>query len=1239
MNRALSPYLAQDRSRALAQHTLLRDPTQGSALFADLFGFTALAETLGHTHGPRRGAEELSQQLNQVYDALIAPVEALGGSVVAFAGDAITCWFDAADGTSAQRALRCAQAMQAAMHSFTGLALRVGVVSGPVRRLVVGEPMIQQFDLLAGETLTRLVAAAYLAEEGDVALDTATLTEAGVAGEEYRWRTEPATGEAFAIVRSTILDGLRYSSPEGVANEDRLPVEQLRPWLLPAVYERLQAGYGEFLTELRPAMTLFLHFSELDYDHDATSVTKLDAFVRWVQGVVTNYGGSVLHLGLGDKGSHLQAVFGAPTAQGGDARRTVAAAQVLRTPPSSLPWVPAVHVGISLGTMRAGAYGGSTRRTYGVLGDDVNLAARLMQAAGAGQVLGSDSVQQATASHFTWQPLPPLSVKGKREPVTVWALLNQGTGVVLYEPAYTLPMVGRDAERSLIEAALERARQGSGHLLGVTGEPGMGKSRLVAEAIRLAHTRGVWGVGGACQAHDTHTPYLPWHSIFRALFGLEAGATVESHLEQLERTMRELNPALLPRLPLLGVALDLPIPDNELTASLDAPQRRKAREALLVDCFTLLVRAQPSSLLFVLEDIHWADALSLELLTVVAPALAALPVLGIISYRPPEQTPTAASSEGEVVPAVRFVGLSEIHLSELSAAEARALLTARLGQGDLPSALIERIVAHAQGNPFYLEELLHYLQERRLTAADEATIEQMELPDSLHQLVLSRVDHLSERQKSTLKVASIIGRIFPVAWLLGYYPTLGVPTEVLADLEALRRLDLTPLERPDPELTYLFKHMVTHEVAYQSLPYALRATLHEQFASFLEQALVGSGELPLALLAYHYQRSENVPKKREYLRRAGDAAKAAYALPSARLYYEQLLPLLNVPAEQVEARLALGRVLEVMGEWEEAEAHVQAALALAERHEGVGWAGLAQVRAQRQLGGLSSHRRAVNEAIAWLQRAQAEAAALGDAPGARELLAEVQVELGRILWLQGAYEAARAQAETGLTLANQVGEQQTVARALNLLGNLTAIEGNLAEARALYEQSLKLRRASGERSGIAGPLNNLGVLAFRLSDYPAAHTLLTESLTLLEALGDRVNSLFPLLNLGHVLAAQGEGAQACQHYAQVLQRGQALGFRVMLPYALVGLAAEAGGRLQQGNVAAAQRAARLIGATESLLGQLEVALDGAEQAMYERTLANLRSLLPPDALESELVEGRAMTLERALAYALEEVQP
>ena len=417
-------YIPMDRRWALTRGEPLPDRARGAALFADISGFTPLTEALAKELGLQRGAEEVTRQLNQVFTALIDEVHRFRGSVIGFSGDAVTCWFDGDDGV---RATACALAIQRATTTLgtittlggttIELAIKVAIVAGPVRRLLAGDPRIQQIEVLAGRTLTELARAERLAKRGEVLVDAAIAEAFGDQLTVAEWRIDPASGNRFAVVQE--LTAPFQSCPWPDLPSDAIGETVARPWLLPSVYERVRSGKSEFLSELRPAAALFLAFGGLDYDEDERAGDKLDEFVRWTQAVLTRYDGSLVQLTIGDKGSYLYAAFGAPVAHEDDAVRAVAAALDLQSPPAELRYIADIRIGVGYGQMRAGAYGSPTQRTYGVQGRKANLAASLMQVASAG-ILCEEAIYHRAKARLNFEPLPPVKAKGQAEPVPVY---------------------------------------------------------------------------------------------------------------------------------------------------------------------------------------------------------------------------------------------------------------------------------------------------------------------------------------------------------------------------------------------------------------------------------------------------------------------------------------------------------------------------------------------------------------------------------------------------------------------------------------------------------------------------------------------------------------------------------------------------------------------------------------------------------------------------------------------------
>jgi len=391
-------YIPSDRRRALAAGRELADRVVGAALFADISGFTPLTEALARELGQQRGPEELTVLLNRISHAVIAELDRFGGDVIYFSGDAITCWLDADDGL---RATACALEMQRAMREVgtivtpagteIQLSLKIAVAVGHARRFLVGDPDVQLIDVLAGRMIDALAETEQEAATGEVLLHDSALSSLGARVLLAELRVA-ATGARYGVV-----DGLEQpvaDTPAPLLGEP-LPDAVVRPWLLPAVYERLRTGRGELLAELRPAFPVFARFSGIDYDDDPDAIPKLDDFVRQAQRILTSYGGNLLQLTLGDKGAYLYAIFGSPLAHEDDAARAAAAALELREL-EGLTAATGVQIGIANGRLRSGTYGHDRRRTFVCLGDAANLAARLMSRASPGETWVTDDVRAAT---------------------------------------------------------------------------------------------------------------------------------------------------------------------------------------------------------------------------------------------------------------------------------------------------------------------------------------------------------------------------------------------------------------------------------------------------------------------------------------------------------------------------------------------------------------------------------------------------------------------------------------------------------------------------------------------------------------------------------------------------------------------------------------------------------------------------------------------------------------------------
>jgi tetratricopeptide (TPR) repeat protein/class 3 adenylate cyclase len=918
---------------------------------------------------------------------------------------------------------------------------------------------------------------------------------------------------------------------------------------------------------------MFVRFGGIDYDNDSDAGALLDTYIRWVQGVLAHYEGFLIQLTIGDKGSYLYAAFGAPIAHDDDASRAVAAALDLQGPPAALQFIQPVQIGLSRGRMRAGAYGGMTRRTYGALGDEVNMAARLMAKAEPGQILVSQRIADAIAPHYQLAAVGLVQVKGKQAPVSVSIVLGrQQPGFQQAVTRFASPLVGRDSEIARLDRVLDDAQAGSGQVLRLQGGAGIGKSRLAAAFSARAASRGMQVAVGACQSSRQDSSYAPWRQVFRTLFGLESAgdwdievgapgtrpdppAPIADPIAHIEARVAQVNPDWLLRLPLLGDLLALPIPDNPTTAAFEPRLRQVALFALAVDLLQAWARAGP--LLVLIEDAHWMDESSRGLLLSLARVIARAPIALALVQRPPLREDRPLLPELNRLPYHQ-----QIVLGELEPEGVAALVATRLG-GQPDPLTLDLVLAQAQGHPFFTEELVHTLNElSRLQRQQDGTwtlsaatiralrdakclvkdtargtwalaptaqlvVANLGIPDSVHGVVLSRIDRLPEEHKLTLKVASVIGHMFGYDVLAHAHPTQPDQDALLDQIDLLEDRDFARMELPPPQLTYSFKHSITQEVTYTTLLEAQQRELHLAVGVILEAMQPEAVET----LAYHYHRSGVRDKLLFYLDQAARKAQREYANETALSYYQEALAL----EERWEWRKGQVEILHILGQREEEQDALRAletalhaptfdvAYLWGQYHEAVG--------------DYEAARAAVEQALA-ASRAQ------------RDKIGEMRclAQLGLIVRRQGDYERAKGWYMEALALFQSeetcsAEEAQALAKVLNGLGIVHREQGNFEQAGRCYEQAMKASRSNGDRKTEAEALNGLGVTAYYQRNFAEALNYHRAALEIRRTIGDRVGEGTSLFNIAIAIRDSGDYGQAQEYLLAALAIHQATGHR------------------------------------------------------------------------------------------------
>jgi len=472
----------------------------------------------------------------------------------------------------------------------------------------------------------------------------------------------------------------------------------------------------------------------------------------------------------------------------------------------------------------------------------------------------------------------------------------------------------------------------------------------------------------------------------------------------------------------------------------------------------------------------------------------------------------------------------------------------------------------ADGNPFFAEELVYFLRDNALitvtTEADEPrcvvsgdlTRAVQTLPDTIQGLILSRIDRLPPDKQLTLKVAAVIGRTFGFTLLRD---TLGEQMELSdqllkSHLDALTHLDLTPLEAPEPELTYIFKHIITQEAAYETLLFAQRRQLHRTVAVWYERAYQGAsdlsaGDLTLPLLVYHWHQAEDIDRERHFAGLAGKWAAAQFANIEAAGYFSRALKL--TPETDLTARydllLAREAVNDLRGE-RPAQAEDLAALAAlaGEMHDTRHGAEVA-LRQANYAEVISDYAVAL-EAV---QRAVEQATQAQDSAHT----AEAYIEWGKVFWRRGSYDEARTPLERALSLAREAQNRPAETKSLYYLGNVYLDQGNYAKAQTHFQQALEAYRAAGHRQGEADSLNNLGRIQVELGDQTVARDYYEQVLSIFRTTGDRRGETITLLNLGVLYCDMGDYATARDYHQQALGIYLTIGDRIGEAASLVNL--------------------------------------------------------------------------------------
>jgi class 3 adenylate cyclase/tetratricopeptide (TPR) repeat protein len=1155
---------------------------EGTLVSVDLSGFTRLSERL-QAKG-RAGAEELVLAVSGIYEGLIGIAERHLGDVLKFRGDALLLFF-AHDGHE-ERACRASREMQwlirktgKMMSSVGSVTLRMstGVYTGPCHFFLV-ESTHREL-IVVGPAATATIELESAASAGQILISDRTAEAL-----DPRWVGAPRKG-------SRLLRDIDDAEPTPAASDPKpAPApHELAGYIPQPLRAQLLLEAGE--AEHRQVTAAFLKYTgtdELILEGRALEVhARLSRLAQLIGELTDDLGLTWLESDIDTGGGKLYLVGGAPSSTGEDEDRMLRAVRSVIDAADDID-LP-LRAGVNRGPAFCGDIGATTRRTYAVMGDTVNLAARLTSRAEKGTILATADVLDRAHLRFETTAQPFL-MKGKERPITAY-IVGTPLGEREETPHVELPFVGRDTELARLGEAVDAARMRQQQFVEIVGEPGIGKSRLLDELKTRA--LGFTQLVGRCDAYSSASPYAVFRSLLRPLVGITPELDAAAAGAQLTPWIAAVMPDLAPMLPLLALPLGAevePTPESEQIE----PQFRRARLHEAVASFLSRVLLMPT--LVVIEDAHWIDDASRDLILHLTRTAEPRPWLVSLTRRPQGLPFIDPAVDGHVA----------LELDSVGAEAARALAIAAAGDDAFGPDVVNAIVERSAGNPLYIRELV---------AASRGAQDVASLPDSIETLILARMDTLAPEDRFLLRNASVIGAAFELDLVAA---SLEDTLTDVADLERWDRLGEFVTWEGAGSLR--FRHDLFRAVAYEGLSFRRRREMHARIARILEERAGAATDEVADLLSLHYDRAENYGKTWTYSVAAGRRARDRSANVEATDLFQRAIGVgVNAGAEAAaiaEVAEALGDVAELTARYDQAESAYALARKLV-REDAITQThllrkeGILRERGGRYSDALRRYGSALSvledapdsvektrsradvelayagvkyrqgrfaDAREWAERAAANAAEGDDRTrlahayyiahiaavdsGARDpehrdaalaILEEVgdlarltnlQNNVGIEAYFDGRWDEAIDWYRLSGESARRVGDIVNVARAANNEAEVLSDRGRPEEARELFEEALRVWRSAGYRIGIALATANLGRVAARSGDFDDAHRLLDDALEMFTELGAEAFVAETQTRIGECLVLEGRHKEASAVLAQLREHGSAMAERL-----------------------------------------------------------------------------------------------
>jgi class 3 adenylate cyclase/tetratricopeptide (TPR) repeat protein len=1067
----------------------------GTVAFVDISGFTKLSEGLAK-HG-KVGAEELTATIGSCFVALLDIAVANGGRLLKFGGDALLLLFvgEAHEARACRAAIDMRRELRVVgrltvLGQRVSLRMSVGVHSGRFHFFLVGDSHREL--IVTGPAASTTVAMEGTADAGEIVIsgDTARALRTGVVG--------APKGAGHLLRRAPSVPEDPFLPFERVA-----PDVELARGIPVGLHETLTSGRQE--SEHRRVTVAFLHFdgtdSLIEDEGPSTTADRLEALVSTVQRAADRQEVVFLATDVDRDGGKIILTAGAPSTSGDDEHRMLLAVREIMdaAPPLDL------RIGVNRGSVFVGEVGPPYRRTFTVMGDAVNLAARLMAKAEPGQILTTPDVLARSPTGFATVELEPFFVKGKAKPVQALSV-GAISGVQRVGITGDLPFVGRNHEVDALATLAQRASDGEGALIEIVGEAGVGKSRLLERLRELTADRAQLSV--ACERYYSSTPYHVVRLLLRGLLDLPAEGSDDATARLFLAAVTERAPAVLPWAPLIARAVDLSLPETPETRELEEEFRRARLADALLELLGYLL---PQSGLLTVEDAHFMDEASADLFGALAASVGATSWLICVTRRDVET--------GFVGP----VRATRVELRPLEEHQAMQLAELATRDAPLPDHDLRQLVRRSDGNPLFLRELL-------AAAIGGATVDA--LPDSVEEVVAARIDRLSSDDRHLLRRLSVLGES----------AALDVVREVVDELP----------ERDDPAWARLedfitwdddslrFRNRLLRDTAYDGLTYRLRRQLHNRAGDSIVAAMAQRRDEQPELLSFHYLHAQRYSEAFSYALEAAEWAKSVYANFEAADLYERALVagrrLAHLhPSDLAPVYEALGDARNRTGSYAEAASAYRAARRITDDDA------VASARLMLKLARVQGWLDRYTNAMRWITKGLRVLDEVDGNEAARQR-AELLSWYGRFCQEAGHQSRAITWCTRAVEQAEAAGEQVALAEALRVIDWAQEKLGKLDEP-VNSERALAIYQSLDDLAGQAKLYNALGIFAYFRGEWEKALQLYQRGEELDRRTGNDVNAAFEVFNIGEIALDQGRLDIAEEQFEKVSRAWRAVGYR------------------------------------------------------------------------------------------------